>query len=253
MKALRVYTWLLITALYMPIAVIIVLSFNDSRLPYVWGGLTFKWYEALFRWGQAWQAIINSVLIALAVAFVSCFFGIFMAYALRDNRYLAVSQGAIVMPEVSEALAFAAALFVVKQATGIDLYGPLGVFLAHLAFALPMAHVMLAPYVAYVSRSVVEAARTLGASEARTAFSVVMPILAPALVAVFLIVFANSFDTYIKTAFTTSPDFITAPILLWNYAARGRGDPTMYALTAFMLIPSLLAAVIYFRAIKRYG
>jgi len=99
----------------------------------------------------------------------------------------------------------------------------------------------------------VEAARILGASELRTMFSVVMPILMPAFVATFLIVFANSFDTYIKTAFTTSPGFVTAPILLWNYAARGRGDPTIYALATFMLIPSLVAAVIYFRAVKRYG
>ncbi|RFA94014.1 ABC transporter permease [Pyrobaculum aerophilum] len=253
MKALRVYTWLLITALYMPIAVIIVLSFNDSRLPYVWGGLTFKWYEALFRWGQAWQAIINSVLIALAVAFVSCFFGIFMAYALRDNRYLAVSQGAMVMPEVSEALAFAAALWLLKSYAHIDLFGPLGVFLAHLAYTLPMAHVLLTPYVAYVGKSAVEAARILGASEMRTMLSVIMPILLPAFIATFLIVFANSFDTYIKTAFSTSPDFTTAPLLLWTYAARGRGDPTIYALATFMLIPSLAAAAIYFRAVKRYS
>jgi len=253
MRALRLYTWALIVALYAPVAVIVALSFNASKLPYVWGGFTLKWYESLFAWREAWIALLNSVVVALGVAAASVLLGVFMAYTLRGGGYLVLSQGAIVMPEVSEALAFAAALFVVKQATGLDLYGPLGVFLAHLAYALPMAHVMLAPYVAYISRSVVEAARTLGASEARTAFSVIMPILAPALVAVFLIVFANSFDTYIKTAFTTSPDFITAPILLWNYAARGRGDPTMYALTAFMLIPSLLAAVIYFRAIKRYG
>jgi len=253
MTPLRIYTWVLIVALYVPISLMVALSFNNSRLPYVWGGFTLRWYEALFGWRQAWQALLNSVVIALAVSLTATLLGIFMAYALRQVKYIAVSQVAVVMPEVSEALAFAAALWLVKTYAGVDLYGPAGVFLAHLAYTLPMAHVLLAPYVAYVSRSAVEAARILGASELRTMFSVVMPILMPAFVATFLIVFANSFDTYIKTAFTTSPGFVTAPILLWNYAARGRGDPTIYALATFMLVPSLVAAAIYFRAVKRYG
>ncbi|MEZ0319132.1 MAG: ABC transporter permease [Pyrobaculum sp.] len=253
MKALRVYTWLLIAALYLPIAVIVALSFNGSKLPWVWGGLTLKWYEKLFSWGDAWKAIFNSLVIAVAVGVTATFLGIFMAYVLREDRYLAVSQGAMVMPEVSEALAFAAALWLAKSYSGLDLFGPVGVFLAHLAYTLPMAHVMLAPYMSYVSRSVVEASRILGASETRALLSVVLPILLPAFVATFLVVFANSFDTYIKTAFTTSPDFVTAPILLWTYAARGRGDPTIYALATLMLIPSIIAAVIYFRAVKRYS
>ncbi|MEM1597478.1 MAG: ABC transporter permease [Pyrobaculum sp.] len=253
MKALKAYTWLLIAALYLPIAVIVALSFNDSKLPYVWGGLTLRWYEKLFAWGDAWEAVFNSVMVAVAVGAAATFLGVFMAYVLREDRYLAVSQGAMVMPEVSEALAFAAALWLTKSYAGVDLFGPVGVFLAHLAYTLPMAHVMLAPYMSYVSRTVVEASRILGASEARAMFLVVLPILLPAFVATFLIVFANSFDTYVKTAFTTSPDFVTAPILLWTYAARGRGDPTIYALATFMLIPSIAAAVIYFRAVKRYG
>ncbi|MFN3803797.1 MAG: ABC transporter permease [Pyrobaculum sp.] len=250
---LRGYTWALILLFYMPIGAMVALSFNDSRLPYVWGGFTARWYQALLQWDAAWQAIFNSLAIALAVATLATALGLFMAYVLRGGGYLFISHVAIVMPEVSEALALAAALWLVKIYAGVDLFGPTGVLLAHLAYTLPMAHVLLTPYVAYVGRNVVEAARILGASEARTVASVVMPILLPALVAVFLIVFANSFDTYIKTAFTTSPDFVTAPILLWAYAARGRGDPTIYALATFMLIPSIAAAVIYFRAIRRYS
>ncbi|ABP50556.1 ABC transporter permease [Pyrobaculum arsenaticum] len=253
MRALKIYTWALIAAMYVPIGVMVVLSFNNSKLPYVWGGFTLRWYQALFGWDLAWQAVLNSTVIALAVAFASTLLGLFMAFALRDDRYIAISQGAVVMPEVSEALAFAAALSLLKDYANVNLFGPVGVFLAHLAYTLPMAHVLMSPYVSYVGRSVVDAARILGASELRTMLSVIAPILFPAFVATFLIVFANSFDTYIKTAFITSPDFVTAPILLWNYAARGRGDPTIYALASIMLIPSLAAAVIYFRAVKRYG
>ncbi|AFA39394.1 ABC-type spermidine/putrescine transport system, permease component II [Pyrobaculum oguniense TE7] len=253
MRVLRIYTWALIAAMYVPIGVVVVLSFNNSKLPYVWGGFTLRWYQALFGWDLAWQAVLNSTVIALGVALLSTLLGLFMAYTLRGDRYIAFSQGAVVMPEVSEALAFAAALSLLKDYANVNLFGPVGVFLAHLAYTLPMAHVLMAPYVSYVGRNVVEAARILGASELRTVLSVIAPILFPAFIATFLIVFANSFDTYIKTAFTTSPDFITAPILLWNYAARGRGDPTIYALASLMLIPSIAAAVIYFRAVKRYS
>lgn len=253
MRALRLYTWGLIAALYTPVAVIVALSLNDSKLPYVWGGFTVRWYLSLLQWEQAWQALLNSLLIALAVSAASTFLGLFMAYSLRGDRYVVLSQGAVVMPEVSEALAFAAALTLAKSYTGVDLFGPIGVFLAHLAYTLPMAHVLLVPYMSYVGRNVVEAARVLGASEAKAVSAVVLPIMMPAFVATFLIVFANSFDTYIKTAFTTSPGFVTAPILLWSYAARGRGDPTMYALATLMLIPSIVAATIYFRSIKRYS
>lgn len=250
---LRVYTWLLITLFYAPIGVVVALSFNDSKLPYVWGGFTARWYQALVQWEQAWGALLNSFAIAIAVALVATALGLFMAYALRKVTHLAISQVAVVMPEVSEALAFAAALWLVYTYTGVNLFGPVGVFLAHLAYAIPMAHVLLAPYVTYVSRTVVEAARILGASEVKAVVYIVTPMLMPALTAAFLIVFANSFDTYIKTAFATEPGFVTAPILLWNYAARGRGDPTLYALATVMLIPSIAAAVIYFRAIKRYS
>ncbi|ABL87466.1 binding-protein-dependent transport systems inner membrane component [Pyrobaculum islandicum DSM 4184] len=253
MKILRIYTWALIAMLYIPVALIVALSFNDSKLPYIWGGFTYKWYLALFQWEQAWQALFNSFVIALAVSLVATLLGVFMAYVLRSDKYLAISQGAVVMPEISEALAFAAALWLVKTYVGVDLFGPVGVFLAHLAYTLPMAHVLLTPYIAYVGKSVVEASRILGASEMKTVAFVILPILMPAFIATFLIVFVNSFDTYIKTAFTTSPGFITAPILLWNYAARGRGDPTIYALATLMLVPSIAAAVIYFRAIKRYS
>ncbi|MEM1734230.1 MAG: ABC transporter permease subunit [Pyrobaculum sp.] len=252
MKLLRAYVWLLAALLYTPIGAMVVLSFNDSRLPYVWGGFTLKWYESLFKWEAAWSALFNSLIVALAVAAVSVGLGVFMAFVLKSNRFLVLSQGAVVMPEVTEALAFAAALLLIKTYAGVDLFGPAGVFLAHLAYAIPMAHVLLAPYVGYVKTSVLEASRILGASELRSVLTVAVPILAPALVAAFLIVFANSFDTYIKTAFTTSPGFTTAPLLLWAFAARGRGDPTIYALATLMLIPSIIAAVIYFRAVKKF-
>lgn len=250
---LKIYTWALVTLMYLPIAVMAALSFSDSKLPYVWGGFTLRWYEKLLEWGEAWKAFLNSAIIGAAVAATATTLGLFMAFSLRGDRYLALSQVAIVMPEVSEALAFAALLSLIKIYIGVDLYGPVGVFFAHLAYTLPMAHVVMTPYVAYVSRSVLDAARILGASELNMLIKVVLPILSPSFVAAFLVVFANSFDTYIKTVFTTTPDFTTAPILLFNAAARGRGDPTIYALATLMLIPSIAAAVIYFRAVKRYS
>ena len=252
MRLLRAYTWLVIVAMYLPIAVVVAASINSSKVPTVWKGFTLQWYAKLASWHDAWVSLINSFLVAAVVATASIALGVFLAYAYRSGPPLALSLIPVVMPEIAESLAFALT-FTLLSEVGINLFGPVGVVLAHLAFSIPMAHVLLSPYMSARIGEMVSAARVLGSSELYAFRKIVIGYAKPALLVAWLIIFASSFDTYIKTVFSTSPGFKTAPIVLFNYVARGRGDPTLFALAAILVIPALVAGLAYYYLVVRIG
>ena len=250
MSLLRIYTWLIIVAMYLPIAVIVAASLNASKVPTVWKGFTLEWYVKLMAWYDAWASLINSFVVAAVVATTSSLLGLFLAYVYRSGLPLALSFIPVVMPEIAESLAFALSLTLLAEA-GIDLFGPVGVTLAHLAFSLPMAHVLLSPYISARISDMVLAARVLGSPEFYAFRKIVIGYIKPALLVTWLIIFANSFDTYVKTVFSTSPGFKTAPIVLFNYVARGRGDPTLFALATILIIPALIAGLAYYYSVVK--
>ncbi len=209
--------------LYLPILLLIVYSFNDSRLVTVWGGFSTRWYGSL--WQN--QALLDAAWVTLRVAFVSAtlatILGTMAAVALtRLGRFRSRTLFAgmlyapLVMPEVITGLSLLL-LFV-----AIDLNrGYWTVMLAHTSFTMCFVAVVVQSRLIGFDRSLEEAAQDLGATPLRTFFSVTLPLIAPAVAAGWMLAFTLSLDDLVIASFTTGPGATTLPMRIYSQVRLG--------------------------------
>ncbi|MDT7866251.1 MAG: ABC transporter permease [Desulfurococcales archaeon] len=246
-QLLRVYTYVIALLLYIPIAFMVISSFNSSPYIGVWEGFTTYWYQLLLRDSEAHIALVNSLTIAIVSSTLSVSTALLAALQVRGRRLTAVDAlvyPPIVMPEVAEAVA----LFLAFTYLGVE-KGWLTVMLGHTAFNLAFAYVTLT-----VSRvrfeELEDAARTLGAGRLQTFKDIILPLAMPGIVAALAITFLLSFTNFIKTLFTTGPGFYTLPILIWNRARRPgisefASQNALNALATLVTLTALSIAVAY--------
>jgi len=250
-KILKGYSLALYVFLYAPILIMVVFSFNDSRLLAVWRGFSLRWYEMLIADPTVWRAFYNSIWVAGLTTIVSIVLGTMMAfvmirYSFRGKSLLDSSlYFPVVIPEITEALS----LLLFYVFTGIPL-GGLTVAIGHIAFAISYATIVIRARLVGFDRSVEEAAKSLGANEFRTFLHVTLPIILPGVIAGGLLAFTVSYDDFIKTAFTAGPGFQTLPLRIYAMASRGGVSPQLNALATVTLVVSLALAVVRLRLSK---
>src|SRR5215204_6661158 len=209
--------------LYLPIVLLVVYSFNASRLVTVWGGFSTQWYAALFRnealMGAAWVTLR----VGLVSATVATLLGTLAALAhVRYGRFrgrtlfTGMVYAPMVMPEVITGLS----LLLLFVAAGLD-RGFWTVTLAHTTFALCFVTVVVQSRLVTFDRSLEEAALDLGATPARTFVSVTLPLIAPAIVAGFLLAFTLSLDDLVIASFTSGPGATTLPMRIYSQVRLG--------------------------------
>jgi spermidine/putrescine transport system permease protein len=250
LNALAAYAFL-----YAPIAVLILLSFSASRYATVWGGFSLAWYGVLWRDPEVAQALANSLLIAVATAFLSMVLGTLAALALE--RYTAGRRRArydigltlpILVPDIVQGIALL--LFFVVVFTGLEWaigwrpsLGRTTVIIAHTAFALAYVAVVVRARLSGVSKTLEEAAMDLGADEWQTFVKVTLPLIWPGVLGGGLLAFTLSLDEFVITFFTTGPGATTLPIHVWSLVKRGV-TPEINALATLMLVASILLVVV---------
>jgi len=250
-KILAGYSLLVYAFLYVPIIIMVIFSFNDSRLLAVWRGFSFKWYESLFADPTVWVAFYNSIWVAALTSGVSMILGtmtafVMVRYSFRGKALLdSALYFPVVIPEITEALS----LLLFYVFTGIPL-GALTVAIGHIAFAISFALIVIRARLVGFDRSVEEAAKSLGANELRTFFHVTLPIILPGVIAGGLLAFTVSYDDFVKTAFTAGPGFQTLPLRIYAMASRGGVSPQLNALATVTLVISLMLAVVRLRLSK---
>jgi len=226
----RRFTWLNATALtlgfaflYVPILVLVVYSFNASRLVTVWGGFSTAWYVALFRNEALLDAAWVTLRIALLTATLATVLGTLAAVALmRYGRFrgrtlfTGMVYAPMVMPEVITGLS----LLLLFVAVGLD-RGFWTVTLAHTTFALCFVTVLVQSRLVTFDRSLEEAAMDLGATPLRTFVSVTLPLIAPAIAAGFLLAFTLSLDDLVIASFTSGPGATTLPMRIYSQVRLG--------------------------------
>ncbi len=245
-KLMAFYSALVYVFLYLPIVVVIIFSFNESRTLGQFTGFSLKWYGVLIEDKAVWVAFYNSLNVAVLTTVVSIFLGTLAAYGMV--RLDIGGKGAIdsllyipiIIPEIAEALS----LLLFYKFTGYDL-GWLTVLLGHIAFDISFVYVVVRARLAGFDRSLEEASLTLGANEAQTFLKVTLPLSMPGIIAAGLIAFTLSFDDFIKTAFTTGPGFQTLPLIIWSQSARGGVGPELNALTTVIIAISMALAYAY--------
>ena len=209
--------------LYLPIVILIIYSFNESRLVTVWGGFSTRWYVALFQNQQLLDAAWVTVRIAFLSATVAAVLGTLAAIALvRFGRFhgrtlfSGMVYAPLVMPEVITGLS----LLLLFVAIGLD-RGFWTVTLAHITFSMCFVAVVVQSRLLSFDRSVEEAAADLGCPPVKVFLVVTLPIILPAVVAGWLLAFTLSLDDLVIASFTSGPGATTLPMRIYSAVRLG--------------------------------
>jgi spermidine/putrescine transport system permease protein len=227
--------------LYLPILLLVVYSFNDSKLNLTWVGFTTKWYGALFQNEVLLRAFQNSLIVAGATTLLSVFLGTTAAWLLHRYKFPAQQLIGLLIfiPMVMPEVLMGTSLLVLFVSLGIPLgYGTL--IIAHTTFCFPFVLVGVQARLQGLDPSLEEAAQDLGATPLKAFWLVIVPYLMPAIVAGALMAFTLSFDEYIVTVFTSGAESQTLPLKVYGMVRVGL-NPQLNALsTLFIGITALL-------------
>jgi putrescine transport system permease protein len=230
--------------LYLPILLLVIYSFNDSRLVTVWGGFSTRWYGELFRNEPLMTAAWVTIRIAFVSALVATVLGTLAAISLtRHGRFRgrALFTGMIyapmVMPEVITGLSLLLLFVAVDLGRGFWT-----IAIAHTTFSMCFVTVVVQSRLIGFDRSLEEAALDLGAPPWKVFATVTLPLIAPAIIAGFLLAFTLSMDDLVIASFTSGPGATTLPMRIYSSVRLGVTPEINAAST--ILIGLVTAAVI---------
>ena len=256
----RVYLVLLFSFMYVPIAVMAVFSFNESKSRTIFTGFTFKWYKSLFHNEMILSALGLSLVVALIAAVVATVVGTAAAIGINamGKRSQAVinniSYMPVVNPEIITGVSLMLLFVVVKDgiawanqnlgwALPENVFGLPTLLVAHISFCLPYVIFNVSPKLRQLDVRVYEAALDLGCNPKQAFFKVVLPELAPAILSAFLICLTYSIDDFLISYFTSGTTQ-TLPIVIYSMT-RKKVSPEINALSTVMFLV-ILAIILFY-------
>lgn len=237
--------------LYAPLIALMAFSFNDSRRNIVWNGFTLKYYEKAFNNAGLIEAFGNSLTIAAVSTLFSVTLGAMVALALWRFRFPGKTalDGALALPIVVPEICMGVAMLVffakvLPWPQGLVWPLNLGaIIIAHVSFSFPFVAVVVRARMASFNREMEEAARDLGAGEFRTIRDVILPHMAPSLVAGALLAFTLSLDDFVITFFTAGPDTVTFPVKVYSMVRFSVTPEVNAASTILIVLTVILTAL----------
>lgn len=228
--------------LYAPIVSLIVFSFNESKLVTVWSGFSTQWYRALLEDPQILGAAWVSLKVAVASATLAVVLGTLAAYVLtRFGRFRSralltgMSTAPLVMPEVITGLSLLLLFVSMESLIGWPRgRGMTTIIIAHVTFCMAYVTVVVQSRLADMDESLEEAAMDLGARPVRVFFDVTIPVIAPALIAGWLLAFTLSLDDLVVASFVTGPGASTLPMVIFSKVRLGI-SPEVNALATIII------------------
>ena len=245
--------WLLIVFgfLYLPLAFMVLFSFNSTRTDARFTGFSMRWYEALLNDSKIVDGFFLSLKIAAITGLLSAVLATFAAFVLvRYRRFLGrpvfsgMVNAPLVMPEVIIGLSLLLLFVGAQNLFGWPQRGMLTIVLGHTLLGMAYGIVVLQRRLLEVDRSVEEAAMDLGARPHQVFFLVTLPNIFQAILAAFLLAFTLSFDDVVITEFLSGPGVSTLPQVIFGYARRGI-NPTIYAAATILIVTVTVVVVAY--------
>ncbi len=236
--------------LYAPIALLVVYSFNASRLVTVWGGFSTRWYQALFADGQMIEATMMSLRVAFVSALLATALGVCAAIALTRfgsfrgrSLFFSMILAPLVMPEVITGLSLLLLFVSLNVARGFWT-----IVFAHATMGLCFVTVLVRERLLGVDRAIEEAAVDLGATPWGALRQVTLPLAAPSIVAGYLLAFTLSLDDLVLASFTSGPGSTTLPMRVYSQVRLGV-SPQINAVSTLMI--GFVAAMLLLYALLR--
>ena len=235
---------------YAPLAVLSALSFNDNYGMH-WTGFSLRWYEELFRnQPDLWLAFGNSLIVALSAGLAATIIAAFGAVGLAWSRFRfrQAILGLTFLPMVLPEIILGVSLLLLFNFSHVPL-SLFTVFLAHSTFCLPFAYLVTAARLESFDRSLLEAARDLGANRWQAFQKVALPLLGPGLGAAFLLSVTLSLEDFVITFFVAGPGSSTLAVHVYSMVRFGV-SPVVNALSVLLLVGTAVLAFFSRGAIK---
>jgi spermidine/putrescine transport system permease protein len=242
-RFLRLYAVAIYAFLFIPILVVVLFSFNETKSLQAFSGFSLQWYEAFLNDESLRESLFVSLRIALITMVVSTTLGTMLAIGLvrAKTRWSPAANILMLIPLVTpEIVAGISALLIFSQ-LGIQL-SFWTVVLAHITFSISYVTIVVRGRLATMGDEVEQAAMDLGATRWQSVRLVLIPNLWPAIVAAGLLVFALSFDDFVLSFFTTGEDAQPLPVRIWS-AIRFGVSPEINAIGTLMMVVSLAAVL----------
>jgi spermidine/putrescine transport system permease protein len=227
--------------LYAPLVIVVVYSFNDSRLNAQWVGFTLDWYRKLFADEEMLTAARNSLVIGLVASAVSTVLGTMAGFAMYRYK-LRVLPVMVVAPIAIPEILMGVSLLIFFVAINLTL-GLVSITLAHIAFCIGFVAIVVRSRLAGMDESLVEAARDLGATPWRAFRLITLPLIMPGVIAGALMAFTLSIDDFVVTYFTAGADALTLPLKIYTMV-KISVTPEVNAISTLLMLLTLALIVL---------
>lgn len=252
----NLYLAIMILLMYFPLVMVVIFSFNESRLSANFTGFSLKWYETLANDRDLKEALFNSILLGVLSCGISAIIGTLGAVGMARVKYKTkgmmeyLSTIPIMIPEIILGMVFLVFFSMLNLPFGMTT-----LVIAHTTFCIPYIFMMVKARLVGIDKSLEEAARDLGAGPIRTFFDITMPLIAPAVLSGSLLAFAMSFDDVVISIFVNGPRLNTLPVKVYAQLKTGV-TPEINALCTIILvvitIVLLVSSFLSKRAEKKY-
>lgn len=227
--------------LYIPLIILILYSFNDSRINVEWVGFTLHWYKVLFSDVQLMSAALNSLCIAITASSVSIVLGTLAGIALHKYK-LRLLSGLVLIPVAAPELLVGVSLLLFFLLIHFTL-GLASITLAHTAFCISFVAIAVKTRMHGMDDSLMDAARDLGATPLQAFCRVLIPIILPGIIAGGLMAFTLSIDDFVITFFTAGVGSSTLPLAIYSMLKMGV-TPEVNAVSTMIIIVTLILTTI---------
>lgn len=247
----NIYTTIIFIFLYLPIFVLIVMSFNTSKDTVSFEGFTLDWYAELFRPGSdLLKLLLNTLIVAVLSSLISTILGTMAAVGIysmkRKMRDLVMSITNIPMtnPDIVTGVSLALLFSFIGSILKIqNILGFATLLIAHITFNLPYVILSVMPKLRQMDPHLTEAALDLGCTPMKAFFKVTLPQIMPGVISGMIMAFTLSLDDFVISYFVTGPSFITLPVEIYNYTKKPI-QPTVYALFTVMFVAILILMIV---------
>ena len=247
----NVFLWLVFLFLYLPLLVVIVYSFNDSKLTNIWSGFSLRWYGALTTDDELMSAAWFSLKIAIATAFSAVVLGTWAAMVLaRYGRFrgftlfMGMLNAPIVLPEVILGISLLLLFVNMQQMLGWpEDRGFFTIWIGHTISCIAYVAITVQSRLSEIDKSLLEAAEDLGAPPLKAFFDITLPLISQALISGWLLSFTISIDNVVISAFLSGPGSSTLPLVVFSRTRLGL-NPEINALGTLFITAVTIAIVL---------
>ncbi|MBQ9957164.1 MAG: ABC transporter permease [Ruminococcus sp.] len=244
----KIYMALVLMFLYVPIFVLIVFSFNETKSRSVFSGFTLEWYERLFRNDIIISSLINTIIIAVIASIVSTILGTLAAIGINSMRkvpkavVMNITNMPIINPEIVTGVSLML-LFVFFAARMNLEFGFVTLVIAHITFDVPYVILNIMPKFKQLDPHLYEAAQDLGCGPFKAFIKVILPEIMPGVISGFLMAFTYSLDDFVISYFTSGSTSQTLPITIYSMTRR-KISPEINALSTLIFIAVVVVLIV---------